>query len=318
MRKARLLLGAAAFVLGAASAASAQNFPDRPITMIVPYIAGSSNDNTARLLANEVGQSLKTPFVVSNIAGGSGVLGTQDVINSKPDGHTLLWTGPSVLLTPLLQNTPPYDYKKLTPVIYATSSPYVFIVNKDVPAKDIKEFVAYAKSKPGALNYGTGGPTSTTNLYMMRFMRMSGVKLADIAYRGGPESMTALLSNEIQVLPGQPELAMTVIDRVRVLASASEARNSLLPDVPTFRETGMDFVVSVWGGIFAPTATPPAVVARLNQEFDRALKSAAVKDRLVRLGFDLHGGTPAQFAAFLAEEEKQWGQAIIDGNIPKL
>jgi tripartite-type tricarboxylate transporter receptor subunit TctC len=311
-------IAAALAALVSAAAVQAQTFPDKSIQIVVPYAAGSSNDSTARLLGNEMSQSLKVPVVIANIAGGSGILGTQDVINSRPDGYNLLWSGPSVLLTTLLYAKPPYEMAKLAPVVFATTSPYVFTVYDGVPASTLQEFVAYARTKPGALNYGTGGSSSTTNLYMIRFMRMTGTDMIEIAYRGGPETMVALMRGDIHVLPAQPELALTGGAKVRVLASSSEARNVLLPDVPTFREQGFDFVVSVWNGIFAPAATPPAVVARLNAEVNRAMNQAAVRERLNRLGFVLHGGTSEEFAAFLQDEAKAWGQTIETAQIPKL
>jgi tripartite-type tricarboxylate transporter receptor subunit TctC len=153
---------------------------------------------------------------------------------------------------------------------------------------------------------------------VIRFMRMTGTQMTEIAYKGGPETMTALISGEIQVLPAQPDLALTGGNRMRVLASSSEARNPLLPDVPTFRELGFEFVVSVWNGIFAPAGTPAAVVARLNSEANRAMNQPAVRERLTRLGFDLHGGTSEAFAAFLKDEAKSWGEAIVAAKIPKL
>jgi tripartite-type tricarboxylate transporter receptor subunit TctC len=300
------------------SVAKAQTYPDRPIDFIVPYAAGSTNDNMARIVASVVSQNMKVPFVIMNTSGASGIVGTQRVANAKPDGYTLLWSAPSLTITTLMYAKPPYQLDQLVPVVYATSVPYVFVVSAATNAKSISELIALAKAKPGSINYGTGGSSSTTNLYMHRFMRLTGTQMTEVAYKGGPETMVALMGNQIQILPSQPDLALTGGDKVRILATSSASRNSMLPNVPTFREQGLDFVVDVWDGVFAPKGTPVPIVDRVNQEFNRALSDPAVRQKLSALGIDPHGGTAADFAAFLKDDTANWAQAIKDANIPKL
>ena len=297
-----------------------QEYPNRPIRLIVPFPAGGATDIVARTIATKLQESWKTPVLVENRTGAAGIVGTEIVLKSPADGYTLLMgtNGPHVL-NPHLYATLPYDaLKDFAGVTQAVQSPYVLVVNPAVPARSVAELIAYAKANPGKLNYASAGQGTGPHLAMELFQMMAGVRMTHVPYRGNTDAERDLVAGQVQVMFDNISPALPFIreNRLRALAIANPARSPIMPELPTVAEAGVPgYAVTGWNGIFVPTGTPAEVVAKLNREIVAILKAPDVSQRLVGLGFDLVAGTPQQFDELVRVEHAKWGKVIRDANI---
>ena len=299
--------------------AAAQTWPDRPIKFVMSAPAGSSIDVIGRVIADKLKDKLGQPVVVENKPAAGGTVAVGETAKAPADGYTMVlaFNGP-LSIAPLLQKLP-YDVQKdLAPVITTTSQPNVLAVNAQVPAKDLKELVAYAKSNPGKLNYASVGPGSSSHLNGELLKSLAGIDIVHIPFNGSPPAVTSTVQGETQMLFAvmQPLLPQVQAGKLRALAVTSAKRFPLLPDLPTIAESGYPtFEALAWNGVLVPAGTPKTIVARLNAEIDAILKQPDVVQKLNAAGFELIGGTPEQFAAVIKGESDKWAPVIKSANI---
>ncbi|MBX9825255.1 MAG: tripartite tricarboxylate transporter substrate binding protein [Xanthobacteraceae bacterium] len=296
-------------LLAGLPAAKAQ-YPDKPVKIVVPVAAGGGVDVMARLLALKLTERLNQQFVVENRPGAAGVIGSKAVIASPADGTTLLYTPSSLSLSVVVNRTPPYDLAKdFTPIINVAISPYALVVNPSVPAKDLKEFIAYAKANSGKLAYGSAGVGSASHLAGELLKAKIGFDMVHVPNKGMNPAIIDLMGGQVQVLfASVPGMMSEKSERIRPVAMAEMKRSALMPEMPTMDETGLPgFAVGNWAGLLGPPGLDPRIVAKLNGEIIAILGTADVKDRVKTLGFDVIASTPEQFARQLQEDVERWG-----------
>jgi tripartite-type tricarboxylate transporter receptor subunit TctC len=306
-------------VVLAASAASAQDFPTRNVRIVVPAAGGSTTDTLARLLAEGLQQKWGKPVVVDNVAGGAMNIGSAQVSRAEPDGHTLLVAPPSPLaINQLLYKSPGYDPTQFTPVTLLARIPNALVVRPGLPAKNLRELLAYAKDNPGKVTYASQGAGSTAHLSAAQLELMAGVQMQHIPYRGAVPALTDLMGNRIDMFFDTLTTSVPLHQegKVRILAVAGTERTPALPDVPTAAEAGVPGFRSVtWFGLVAPPATPAAIVERINKDAAAVLKDKDVAERLRQIRLDVVPMSPAETKAFFAEETAIWGKVIRDAKI---
>ncbi len=302
--------------LDAATVAAAKdNYPTKPLRWVVPYAPGGGGDILTRSIAVKLTEAWGQPVIVDNRPGGGTTIGTDLVAKAPPDGHTLLLATNTHAINPTLRAKLPYDsIRDFTAVTMLATSPNVLLTNPAaVPARTVSEFIAFAKSRPGKLNYGSSGNGGTGHLAMEMLKQMAGVSLVHIPYNGGGPAMTALLSGEVSVLFNNILAAVPQIKagRLGALGVTGRHRSPALPGVPTIAEAGVaGFEVTAWFCIFAPAGTPPAIVMRLNAEVVRILKLPDITERLVGQGLEPVGNSPDEFSRFLRSEIVTWEKVI--------
>jgi tripartite-type tricarboxylate transporter receptor subunit TctC len=295
--------------------ALADDYPSKPIRFVVPYPAGGPLDTVARLLGQKVSESMKQPVVIDNKPGAGGNIGADMVAKSPPDGYTILMGAVAThAINPTLYSSIPYDpVRDFVPVTQVASTPNVLVVNPSVPARDVREFIAYAKANPGKLNFGSGSTGSAGHLAGELFKTMAGVDMAHVPYKGAGPAMQDLIGGRIQLMFDNlaSSLAQMRAGKVRALAVTTAKRTSLAPELPTIAESGLPgFDVSTWFGVFAPAKTPQPVVDRLYTEFTRALAMPEVREKMVNLGAEPVGSRPAEFAAYIRSEAEKYARVI--------
>jgi len=295
-----------------ASCALAQDYPMRTVRVIIPFAPGGGTDIVGRILAQHLSQRLGQSFVVENRPAGSGIVGADAVAKSAPDGYTLLFAFSTLASSARLISKLPYDpVRDFAPVALATTSPLLAVTPAAVPAKDLREFIAYAKASAGKLNYGSSGPGSSPHLATELFLSLTGAQMTHIAYKGIAPATTALLANEVQfslvpIAVGMPHVKS---GRLRALATCGPVRSAATPEVPTVTEAGVPGLeVIAWWGMLAPAKAPQAIVSRLNREIRAILDNAEVRRGLVDQGMDPAGGEPAEFAALIKADMEKWGE----------
>ncbi|MFA5490636.1 MAG: tripartite tricarboxylate transporter substrate binding protein [Candidimonas sp.] len=298
-----------------ASAANAANdYPSRPITMIVPYSAGGNTDVIARLLAQRLGESMGQQVIVDNRPGGNTLIGTEAVARSAGDGYTILLTTLTFAVLPSLYKQLPFDtLKDFSPISLAVTLPNVLVINKEVPAQTLPELIDYAKKHPGKLNYSSTGSGTSPHLSMELLKHMSGIDAVHVPYKGGAQAMTDLLGNQIQAqFIGLP-VALPVIEagKLTAVGVTSEKRSEIAPEIPAIAEFLPGYAMNPWFGILGPKGMPAAVVQRLQEEIARVLREPEVKKRLQQLGAEPVGSTPESFAEHIKNEITLY-QGIID------
>jgi tripartite-type tricarboxylate transporter receptor subunit TctC len=293
------------------SGALAEDYPNKPIRMVVGFPPGGGTDVVARILAQQLTQRLKQSFVVDNRPAGSGIVGADLVAKAQGDGYTLLFAFSSLSSSAKLISQLPYDpIADFAPVALATTSPLVMFLHPSVPATNLKEFIAYAKANPGKLNYGSSGPGSSPHLATELLLSMAGIQMTHIPYKGIAPAITAQLANEVQMslTPIAVGMPHAKAGKLRALASGGLKRSVAIPDVPTIDESGQPRFEEIgWWGMLAPPKTPRPVVNLLNREVRAALDNAEVKRSLVDQGMDPAGGTPEQFGALIKSDMDKWG-----------
>jgi tripartite-type tricarboxylate transporter receptor subunit TctC len=288
------------------------------VRIIVPVAAGGGVDVMARLLAQKLSERWSQQFIAENRAGAAGVIGSKVVISSPPDGATLLYTPSSLSLTVVVNKTPPYDVSKdFTPIVNVAISPYALVVHPSVPAKNLKEFIDYAKANPGKLNFGSAGVGSASHLAAELLKTRAGIEMTHVPNKGMNPALIDLMAGQVQVLfASVPGMLSEKSERIRPIAMAEKKRSALIPDMPTMSESGLpDFEVGNWAGLLGPAGMDPAVVRKLHDEIISILKTQDMQDRIKTLGFDVIAGSPEQFAAQLKEDIVRWGDVARRANI---
>ena len=317
LNRRRLLAGAGALAaLAAAPAVLAQGgWPTKPIRFLVPFAPGGTSEIVARSVAAELTKQLGQSVYVENKPGGAGTVAMMEAAKAAPDGHTIILGHVGTLaVNPYMLSNQPYDVNKdFIPVTLLAKVPNVFVVHPDVPAKDFREFVAYAKANPGKLNYGSAGNASAGHLAMEYLKLVTGMYITHIPYRGTGPQLTDLLAGRTQASSaGMPALGAHIrAGKLRAIAVGTQQRISAMPDVPTVAEMGYkDFETSQWYGILAPAGTPPEIVKKLQEESQKALRSSAVTERFANDSAVGGGGPSQEFAAFIAREQKIWRDIV--------
>jgi tripartite-type tricarboxylate transporter receptor subunit TctC len=306
--------------LASASAQAQSNWPSKAIRFVVPFAPGGTSEIVARSVAAELTKQLGVSVYVENKPGGAGVTAMVDVSKATPDGHTIILGHVGTLaVNPYMLKNQPYDVNKdFMPVTLLAKVPNVFVIHPDVPAKNFKEFVAYAKKNPGQLNYGSAGNASAGHLAMEYLKLVTGMYITHIPYRGTGPQLTDLLAGRTQASSaGMPALGAHIRSgKLRAIAVGTQQRIPALPDVPTVAEMGFkDFETSQWYGIMAPAGTPPDIVKRLQEESYKALKSSAVTERFATDNAVGGGGPSAEFAAFIKNEQRIWSDIVKRADI---
>jgi tripartite-type tricarboxylate transporter receptor subunit TctC len=308
----RLLLAAALLIPGAAGNALAA-WPERPVTLVAQFAAGGINDLLARLTAERLQAAFKRPFVVENQVGAGGIIATERVARATPDGYTLLFSTISQITIAPYTNKISYDpVREFTPISTVATAPFFITVNDRFPARTIEEFIAYVKSKPGALPYGSAGPGSLSHLASAIFLKRAGLDMIHVPYKGLAPALTDLLAGNIVMLSPSPiELqAYRESKLLRLLAVSSPERNRAYPDVPAVAEMFPGHSVVTWNGLLAPAGTAGDIVAALAGEIAAAEKSTEFQVRLQKLGVDPLDRTPEEFAAMIAADLKRWRDIV--------
>ena len=294
--------------------AGAQTFPSKPIRLISPYAAGGANDIVCRVIAEKLSEVMGQTVLVDNKPGAGSMVGSNILVKAPADGYTIMMADIAHGANPALRKSMPYDtLKDFAPVVLVAELPTVLLVNPSVPANSIAELVAYAKRNPGKLNYSSSGFGSTNHLAAEVFKDELGLDIVHVPYQGGGEAMNALLGGQVQMLfiTLPASLPHIKAGKVRALALTGVKRMDSLPDVPTVAETVLPgFDINLWIGVVAPAGTPPAVVDRINADFNKVLAMPSVKERITALGANIAGGTPAQFDAFIRRELQRWAKTI--------
>ena len=308
---------ASGFLLIATSAAQAQTsaYPTRPIRAVVPLAPGGGTDTVARLVAAKMSEQLGQQMVIDNRGGGGGIVGTDLVAKATPDGYTLLMGSITTnAVNPVLYKKLPYDHiRDFAAISMIGTVPNVLVVHASLPVKSVKEFLAYAKAKPGKVSYGSSGVGSATHLSMALISSMTGVSMLHVPYKGAGAAVADVLGGQLQALCSSLAGLLPHIKsgRVRALGVTTSKRNPQLPDVPTLAESGMaGYEVTIWYGWFAPAKTPVAIVARLNTETVKALNSNDLKDRLTLQGLDVGSSTADELTAFVKAETVKWAKVV--------
>lgn len=314
-----IFLGAMA-LLSAATGAQAQSWPSRPIRFIVPFPPGGGTDVNARIMAPRLAAALGQQVVVENRPGAGGMLGTELVAKSAPDGYNMVIAtiGP-IAINPSLYSKMTYDpAKELAPVSITGEVPNGLVVHPTLPAKSVKELIALAKQRPRELNYGSSGPGAGDHLAGEMLSVMTGIRMTHVPYKGGPPAMVDLMSGNIQLIFATLATGMPYIraGRVRTLAVAGGQRFPLLPDVPTVAEAGVPgFAINNWAGVFVAGGTPRPVIERLNAEVVKALAPADVRQKLLEMGLVAGTNTPEQFVSYIQAETARWAKVVKDAGI---
>lgn len=301
-----------ALALAVTGTAVAQQYPSKPIRIVVPFAPGGPNDILARLIGQKLTEAWGQQVIVDNRPGGGTVIGSELVARSAPDGYTLLMVSTSHTTNPSLRKMPYDPIRDLEPVILVASGPNVVLAHPSLPAKSVKELIAVAKARPGHVAYGSGGLGTSTHLSGAMLGLMGGVKMVHVPYKGGGPATIDLLSGQITwmvgtILPSMPHIRA---GRLRALAVTGAKRSPVLPDVPPVADTLRGFESVSWYGVAAPGGTPKDVVAKLNQEIGRMLGGADMRERLAHEGAEVMGGGPERFGAFYRAEIEKWAKVI--------
>jgi len=297
----------------------ADNYPSKPVKIIVGFPAGSGADVMARVVANKLSESLNQQFIVDNRPGAGTNIGTNYVAKSPADGYTILLMTVANAINPALSSNLPFDIEKdFSPITLAGFASNVLVINPNLGVKNIQEYVALAKSKPGKLTYGSSGSGTSPHLAGELFNSKLGVDIVHVPYKGGPQALTDLLGGQIDSLFVITSTVMPHISsgKLKAIAVAGPKRTSLLPDLPTIDETLIpNFDVNTWFGFAAPAGTPNEIIVKLNSEINKALDSVDTQKKLLPLGIDTAGGTPNQLKNFLKEDIKKWSGITKIANI---
>ncbi|WVT72690.1 tripartite tricarboxylate transporter substrate binding protein [Sinorhizobium chiapasense] len=320
-RRATLTLGLMALsALPFGTSALAQGFPDRPITMVVPFAAGGSTDVVARIVAQKMSEDLGEQVIVQNVAGAGGNLGAANVARADPDGYTILMgTVATHALNPLILKTKPYDPEKdFAPISLLVIVPNVLVVNPELPAKNVEELLALLKAKPDEYSYASSGNGTPLHLSGELFKKMAGVSMQHIPYKGAGPALNDVIGNQVPIMfDNLPSSSGHIkAGTLRALAVTTAERAPSFPDVPTVAESGIPgYETYTWNALFAPANTPQPVVARLNEAANKAMKDPAVIERMKEFSAKIVGSTPEQLAAHVSAELAKWTPVVRDANV---
>jgi tripartite-type tricarboxylate transporter receptor subunit TctC len=308
------LLAAWLVAAPAVFAQGADGYPSKPVRFILPFPPGGGTDILGRLLAERLGAQLGQPVVIENRGGAGGNVGAEAAARSAPDGYTIVLVAPSLAISPSLYSKLAYDpVRDFAPVSLVATVPNVMITHPSVPAKTLSEFIALAKTKPGAMNFGSGGSGTSNHLAGELFNIVTGVRLVHVPYKGVNLAMNDVMSGEVHlVVIGIPAAAPHIrAGKLRALAVIDTKRAAALPEVPTVAEAGLSsFEVTTWYGVLAPAGTPRPIVARLNAEIVKVMQAPEMKERLAAMATEPVTSTPEAFAQLIREEIAKWGKVV--------
>jgi tripartite-type tricarboxylate transporter receptor subunit TctC len=311
----------AACALLAASAASAQTYPAKPVRVIVPFAAGGNTDFTARSIAERISPVFKQQVIVENRPGGATNIGSEAVARATPDGYTLLMGGASNAINMSLFAKLPYDtLRDFEPIILCVQGANVLVVHPSVPARNLKELIALAKGQPGRLNFASSGLGSSNHMAGELLKVMAGINIVHVPYKGNAPAITDILGGHVEMnFSGVPALVPHIQSgRLRAIAIGSLKRFPALPQVPTFDESGLKgYEATTWFGLMAPAKTPREIVTRWNGEVDKILKSAELRERFINDGLEPMGGSPEAFAKFIRAEIDKYAKVMKTAGVPK-
>jgi tripartite-type tricarboxylate transporter receptor subunit TctC len=305
--------------MGMAAIAAAQDYPSKPIRLVVPQPAGGPTDIVARLVAQKLSERLGQQVVVDNRPGAGSNIGTDIVAKAPKDGYTLVVATVQHIVNPFLFSSMPFDaVKDFAPVTLMTKAYIVLDVNPEVPVHSVKELIAYAKAKPGGVSWASAGNGGTSHLALELFKIETGVPATHVPYKGTPPALNDLIGGRVQVMFDGLVTSLPHIKagKLRPLAVASTTRSPLLPDVPTMTEAGVPGLEAVGlAAILAPAGTPPAIVDKLYREIAAILKTPDVKSQLEGMGLEIVASSPSEFAAYIDSESKKWGKLIKEAKV---
>ncbi|MEI7671127.1 MAG: tripartite tricarboxylate transporter substrate-binding protein [Deltaproteobacteria bacterium] len=310
-----------AFVLVATTAVpvGAQTYPTRPIHLILPYPPGGATDVIGRIVSQLLGERLGQPLVPENRPGAAANIGSEIVARAKPDGYTILLGGPALTISPSLYKKLNYDpIKDLMPITPVVVGHYVLIVRPSLPVQTLKQFIEYAKVRPGKLSFGSGGMGSPSHLAGELFRSLAGLEIVHVPYKGVNQAMIGMMSNEIDMVVMGTTAAVPQIKagKVRPLAVLTEPRLPYLPDVPTAREAGIaNYEVLAWNGLLAPAGTPSEIIARVSSEWAKVAFLPDTKEKIQKAGFEPMAEKPEKFGIFIKDEVERWRKVVKEGNI---
>jgi tripartite-type tricarboxylate transporter receptor subunit TctC len=316
MLRRRILLIALAAVLasGVAGEARSQTWPQRPVTVIVPFAAGGNTDGIARAIAQWLGDRLGQQFGIENRAGAGGAIAAEMVARAPADGYTLFMAAlPQIAIVPVISPVRYDPAKDFAPISVIGTNPFVLAVNKDVPVKTLAEFVAYVRAQPQKLSYASAGIGSLNHLSMALFLKLAGIDMVHVPYKGNAPAMADVVAGHVPAIFTNlsDALPQAAAGNIRLIGVSSETRAAQIPDVPTVAEQGYPtFKTQTWNALMAPAATDPAIIARLAGEVARAAKDPTFAERLSRLGVDPLGDSPTEFAALIAADISFWAEAV--------
>ena len=310
----------ASFLLAPPALAQAQDYPSRPLRLIVPFAPGGGNDTVARAVATQLSSALGQSVIVDNRAGAGGVIGADLAAKSAPDGYTLFLGGVgSLAVNPHIVPKISYDaLKDFAPVVLLASAPSVVAVSPKLPFKTVQELTAYAKANPGRINFASNGNGSSAHIATALYETMAGVDMTHVPYKGLAPAMSDLLAGQVDIMFSSVVAITPQIKagKLRALAVTSTKRSALLPDVPTLAELGLTgYEAGSWYGLLVPAGTPEAIVRRLNAESVKALRGGSVRESLSSEGADVVGSTPEEFARHIRAEHARIGKMIKDGRL---
>jgi tripartite-type tricarboxylate transporter receptor subunit TctC len=300
------------------SVAYGQNtaWPTKPVRMIIAFAPGGPTDLVSRVIAQRLSEQLGQPFVIENKPGAGGNLAAELAAKATPDGQTFFYNTSAVVIGPSLYAKVNYDtLKDFAPVALTVAVPLILVVNASLPVKTVQEFVAYAKSKPGLLNYASSGTGTITHLAGALFAKELGIDATHVPYKGSAPALLDVASGSVQFMIDTINSTLPLIrdGKLKALATATQKRGSVLPDVPTFGETVLPgFEMSAWQGVVAPVGTPSAILAKLNMELNNALRHPDVKAKLALQGAEPLGSSSPEYGAYLKSEFNRWGKIIKD------
>ena len=314
---ARALAAGIALAAAGLPAHAQQNYPTKPIRMIVPFVPGGGTDIVARSIAAKLTEALGQSVVVDNRAGGGGTIGAETTVRAAPDGYTIIMVSGSYGTNAALYKLAYDPVRDIAPIALIGETGFMVSVHPGVPVKNIKELIALAKAKPGALNYGSTGTGGITHLATELFNLMAGVQMTHIPYKGTGAALTDLLGGQIQIMFGaMPSLVpQNKVGKVRGIAVTTLKRNNAVPDMPTVAETVPGYEAILWYGMWGPKGLPKEIVTRLNTEVARALALPDIRERLAGEGVDPDGGPPDRLRDILARDIPKWTKVVKDANI---
>ena len=306
------LIVAAATVLS--HPAKSQDWPNRPIKIIVPFAPGGNADGMARIIGQRLGEVLGQQFVVENRTGAGGTIAVESVVRSPADGYTLLWgVQPQIVIIPHMQKVNYDPVKDLAPISVLATNPFVLVVNGKLPVKSVAEFVTYVKAQPGKLSYGSSGIGSVAQLAMALFLKRAGLDMTAVHYRGNAPALADVVAGHVPVMFSSlaDALPQAASGNVRLLAMSGNKRAAQVPEVPTVSEAGYaGYKVITWNGLMAPAQTPKPIIDRIAAEVARAVKDKGFAERLTKFGVDPLGNSPDEFVKLIAAELPLWAEAV--------
>lgn len=306
----RIVVIVSTFIASLGSAFAVTPYPNRVIRIIVPFPAGGLNDNVTRIIQPFLQEELGQPIIIENRTGASGIIGTDAVAKSAPDGYTLLVVASSHTISPVTNVKLPYDTERdFAPISILVRDPFLFVVSNSVPAKTLPEFIAFAKSQPDKINYATPGTASQSRLVTELLSQRAGIKMLEVPYRGGAPAVLALISGEVQFAVLSTQLSAPHIQggKIRAIASGGRTRDAHFPDLPTLRESGFPNMEALqWVGMLAPAGTPKDVILHVNSALQKILSKPDIVTKLTAQGVTAAASSPEEFQTLISTEIREW------------